>query len=352
MGQAALHVGLIGFGRIAELVHLRVLTGLPHVYVAAVAEQDAARRKQVWLRSPQTGTFDDYHSMLRDAKIGAVVICLPPAQHAAAAIAAFNAGKHVYLEKPITPSLDEAEAVRTAWRASGKIGMMGFNFRYHPLYQQAKSVIQSGQYGAVIGARGVFTTPTRQLPPWKQTRATGGGVLLDLASHHVDIVHDIFGQEIVGVSALEHSQRVEADNATLQLRLASGALIQSFFSMNSISEHRFEIYLERAKLVADLAAPDALDIYEGTTYTSRKGRLQRGLATLAPRNLLRAAGYEPSFARSLGAFADAVRLNTAAKPDLDDGYRCLQVIIAAEAAARSDATVSLVDSANSAPLPV
>jgi predicted dehydrogenase len=341
MAVAPVNIGLIGFGRIAELVHLRTLMSLPQVHVAAIAEADANRRRQMWQRSPQSGGFADYHDLLREADVQAVVICLPPALHAPAAIAAFEAGKHVYLEKPITPSLEEAKAVCVAWRESGRIGMMGFNFRFHPLYQRAKAVIESGQYGALVGARSVFTTPTRQLPLWKQQRGTGGGVLLDLASHHIDVIHDLFGQQVTGVSAFEHSQRVEADNATLHLRLESGALVQSFFSMNSVSEHRFEFYFEKAKVIADLAAPHALDIYKATTYVSRRQRLKRGLLALAPRTLASAPGYEPSFARSLGAFAEAVRSGSAVHPDMNDGYRCLQVVVAAEEAARSGRHVEL-----------
>jgi predicted dehydrogenase len=341
MGTSPVNIALIGFGRIAELVHLRTLMALPDVVVGAVAESDAQRLKRLWERAPHAGTFTDYHALLRDSEAEAVVICLPPAQHGAAAIAAFEAGKHIYLEKPITPSLAEADAVRAAWRASGRLGMMGFNFRYHPLYVQMRAIIASGQYGAVIAASSVFSTPTRQLPAWKEQRQTGGGVLLDLASHHIDLVRYLFAAPIACVSAFEHTLYAEADNATLHLRLESGVLVQSMFSMNSISQHRFEVSLEKARLVADLAQPEALEVCEGTTYLTRGQRMARALRSLSPRHFLRAPGYEPSFARALGVFAQAVRAGGDVSPDLDDGYRCLQVVEAAETAARTRTQVAL-----------
>jgi predicted dehydrogenase len=350
-----LNIGLIGFGRIAELVHLRTLMSLPGVVVGGVSEHDPKRMQQVWQRAPHAGTFANYHDMLRDSEVEAVVICLPPAQHADAAIAAFQSGKHVYIEKPIAPSLEEAQAVHTAWRASGKVGMMGFNFRCHPLYQQLRALIRAGTYGAVMGASSLFTTQARQIPIWKEKRATGGGILLDLASHHVDLVGYLFPDPIMGVSAFEHSSQSEADNATLALRLESGALIQSLFSSTSVNAHRFEVYFQQAKVVVDLAQPDGLAVTEKTTFITRRQKLATALRSLAPRRLLRTPGYEPSFSRSLSAFASAVRSEDGADhahtANIDDGRRCLEVILAAEESSRTKKQVDLVPFAASVAAP-
>jgi predicted dehydrogenase len=340
-----LNVGLIGFGRIAELVHLRTLMSLPGVVVGGVSEHDPKRMQQVWQRAPHAGTFANYHDMLRDSEVEAVVICLPPAQHADAAIAAFQSGKHVYIEKPIAPSLEEAQAIHAAWRVCGKVGMMGFNFRCHPLYQQLRSLIREGAYGAVIGASSLFATQARQIPAWKEKRVTGGGVLLDLASHHVDLVGYLFPDPIVKVNAFEHSRNSEADNATLALRLESGALIQSLFSSNSVNVHRFEVYFENAKIVVDLAQPDSLEVFEKTTFITRSQKFATALRSLAPQRLLRTPGYEPSFSRALSAFASAVRSGDSADNSLmanvEDGCRCLEVILAAEESSRTKKQVDL-----------
>ncbi|MCS6859689.1 MAG: Gfo/Idh/MocA family oxidoreductase, partial [Abditibacteriales bacterium] len=157
----------------------------------------------------------------------------------------------IYLEKPLATNLDEAQTVLTAWRTAGVVGMVGFNYRFHPLYERIRQHVQSGKLGALVGARSVFCTPARPLPTWKQFRHSGGGVLLDLASHHVDLVRFFFGQEVREVSAALRSQRSDDDSAMLQLRLDDGLPVQSFFSMNAVDEDRFEIYGTAGKLAVN-----------------------------------------------------------------------------------------------------
>src|SRR5438067_819851 len=83
-----------------------------------------------------------------------------------------------------------------------------------------------------LAVRSVFTTPPGRMPEWRQRRASGGGALLDLASHHVDLVRFWFNQQVVEVRGSVRSERAEADTATLELRLANGLQVQSFFSMS------------------------------------------------------------------------------------------------------------------------
>src|SRR5690606_31651972 len=100
MKDSALQIGLVGCGRIAQMVHLRVLSAMPGVRLAAVAEADADRLAEAQKHAPQARAYHDYHELLADDAVQAVVICLPTGMHAVAAVAAFAAGKHVYLEKP------------------------------------------------------------------------------------------------------------------------------------------------------------------------------------------------------------------------------------------------------------
>lgn len=89
-------------------------------------------------------------------EVEAVVICLPPALHAEYAIAAFQAGKHVYLEKPIATNLLDARAVVEAWRKAGTVGMMGFNYCFNGLYQSAKQYVRSGPLGDLVPSERCF----------------------------------------------------------------------------------------------------------------------------------------------------------------------------------------------------
>ncbi len=335
-------IGLIGAGRIAQHFHLPILARMTGARLVAVADPDAERLTAARQVAPRAQFFAGYRELLTQADVEAVVICAPPALHAETAIAAFEAGKHVYLEKPLATTLEDGRRVLEAWRQAGTTGMIGFNFRFHPLYRRAKALLDSGHYGSILGARSVFTSAARVLPPWKQARATGGGALLDLASHHVDLASYLLDQPVESVMAMLESRRSEDDTAALQLRLRSGAIAQILCAIGSADEHRFEIYAERGRIALDRTMTH-VDLLESSLRGFRLKRLQAGLRLLDPRNLLRSPGVEPSFALALRAFVDATRTGQTPQPDLRDGYRSLALIVAAEEAARTGRATRLTD---------
>ena len=169
----SLKVGLLGCGRIAQLVHLPVLTHLPGVELVAFAETDPERLGRASHHVPKAIAFDHYEKLLKMEEVEAVIICLPNDLHAAAAIASLQQGKHVYLEKPLATSLDEARRVLKVWQTTQLVGMIGFNYRFNPLYRVTRQHLQTGSLGNLVGARSIFSTTGRNSPHWLQTRLTG-----------------------------------------------------------------------------------------------------------------------------------------------------------------------------------
>ena len=350
MLKPRLNVGLIGCGWLGQEVHLRLLKQMPEVELIALAEPDMQRRVEISRSLPKAAALQNYRDLLTMAEVEAVIICVPPALHAEVAVAALEHGKHVYLEKPIATSLVEAQRVVTAWRNTGLVGMIGFNYRFNVLYQAARQQIQAGRLGVPLGVRSVFSIPRRSLPAWKETRSSGGGVLLELASHHVDLVRFFFKQEVDTVFAELRSQRSEHDNAGVQLQLTEGLLIQSFFSFSAIDEDRFEIYGQAGKLMVDRYRSLDVEFTEPGTEFSLRSRIARRLQSFAniqyPFKKLFAPWNEPSYREALSRFVMAVRGEGAATPDLLDGYRSLEVICAAERSAQTGQSVSLLSSLN------
>lgn len=334
--MSALRVGLIGCGHIAQLVHLNILTQLPGVELVALAEPDPQRRKEAARRSPAAVAVEGYRELLGMSDVEAVVICLPSGLHAEASVEALHQGKHVYLEKPLATNLMEGRRVLAAWRQAGVVGMIGFNYRFNALYQTARQHIQSGRLGELISARSVFASSAQPLPAWKRTRQTGGGVLLEMASHHIDLVQFLFGQDVREVLAAQRSQRGEGDSATLHLRLASGLLIQSFFSMSAVDEDRFEIYGQAGKLTVDRYRSLNVEITDSTRHLTRLEWLGSGVSSLfrSPYMLEKivAPSREPSYRAALVQFVASAQGNRSITPDFWDGYRSLAVVAAAEEA--------------------
>jgi predicted dehydrogenase len=332
-----LNVGLAGCGRIAELVHLNALAQLPNVELVAFAESDPERREQVKRRAPKAIACASYQELIQAPELDAVVICLPPALHAKAAIAAFEKGKHVYLEKPLATNLDDARHVLAAWKKAKVVGMIGFNYRLNPLFRKLREHVESGTLGQLVCVRSIFSTAAKRMPGWRRSRSEGGGVLLDLASHHLDLLRFFFRQEIREIRAELESHSSDDDTAMLHLKLADGLSVQAFFSFTAIEEDRFEIFGQKGKVSVDRYRSTAVECIEAGREFSLVHRTRRGLAQLigSAYRIRRhfAIGHEPSYREALTAFVSAVERGAEIKPDLEDGYRCLEIIDAAQRSA-------------------
>jgi predicted dehydrogenase len=254
-----LRVGFAGCGGIVQQVHLRLLQVRKDVKLFAVAEPDGAAVAAVLRRFPGVRPYARLSEMLAAVDLDAVVIALPTALHAAAACEVFSAGLHAYIEKPLATTVEEAEAVAQAWRRSGCVGVVGFNCRANPLLVRLRDLMRSGRAGSLVYMRSVFATAPRELSPWRQQRRTGGGALLDLGVHHIDLIRFLTGAEIAGVRATITSRKSEQDTALLELQLENGVGVHAFFSLAAAETDHVEVHGEAARL--SVARFTSLDVH-------------------------------------------------------------------------------------------
>ncbi|MEM1212105.1 MAG: Gfo/Idh/MocA family oxidoreductase [Planctomycetota bacterium] len=325
-------VGLMGCGRIAQFFHLSILGGTPGVRLTAIAEMSDELRSQAKAAAPDAEAYSDYKDLLADENVDAVVVCLPTGMHARAAIDAFEAGKHVYLEKPIGITMDEAAAVLAAEQASGKTGTIGFNYRFHPLHQQLKSRMASGEIGNLVGVRSCFCAEKRELPGWKQKRATGGGVLLDLGTHHADLARFLFDDEVVGVSGAVRGMNYEGDFGSMRMTLGSGLVWDGSFSSQASHTDTIEVLGDKGMLRLDRYAGslERSESTPGAGLGKRGKRAVAGVQELIKRTVSPAG--EPSFKGALTAWAASLSSGGAPVP-LMEGMHSLSVVCAAERSA-------------------
>ena len=340
--SSPVRTALVGCGSLGRLVHLPILSSLPGTRLVAVADPDARALAAVEQLAPTAARFADRRELLTRDDVDAVVVALPTALHASAGIDVLAAGKHLYLEKPIAATLPDARRLVDCWRVSARVGVMGFNYRFHPLYRRLKSMVGDGAIGSLVAMRTVFAAPTDELPAWKARRDTGGGALLDLGIHHIDLVRFLLGREVRSVGAQIHDIRSESDRVTLDLELDGGIVVQSFFAFGAVEEDRVEVYGDAGKLTIDRHHSLTVERRPTRVGSSRGQRLGLGYRgprfrdllgspVLSPR--LRAPTAEPSFRASLAHFIGAVNRANDAIPDLDDGLRALEVVAAAMDAA-------------------
>jgi len=141
--------GVIGLGRFGEM-HCEALSSIPEVELAALCTRNEDRLRAHGARFKVERLHTDYRLMLADPTIDAVSIVTMWDQHAAPAIAALEAGKHVFIEKPLASTVDDCAAIIRARDASGKFAMAGQICRFNPRFAAAKREIEAGAVGRIV----------------------------------------------------------------------------------------------------------------------------------------------------------------------------------------------------------
>jgi predicted dehydrogenase len=226
------------------------------------------------------GRYKRLEELIADPKIDVIDVCLPPGLHAQVTVDALKAGKHVFCEKPIALSTDDANRMVQAAKDSGKLLMIGHVLPFFPEYRFAREAIADGRYGKVLGGhfKRVISDPL-WLPDFYNP-ATTGGPMIDLHIHDAHFIRVILGMprsvHTIGrmrgqVAELFQSQFL-FDDPSQFASATSGAIQQQGRPFT----HAYEIYLERATLLFDFAAmADNKPWLEPVTVLTHDGKVER-----------------------------------------------------------------------------
>jgi predicted dehydrogenase len=175
---------------------------------------------------------------------------------------------------------------------------------------------------------------------WKRRRRTGGGVLLDLASHHIDLLRWLLDIEVAEVEASLGSELSEGDTARLRLRTSSGVLAEGFFSFRDTRTDWLEFVGDLGRLRVDRYGW-AIELRREIGRSSTRTRLPPVWEPTSwrMRKLLRPQ-HDPSWRSALTAFIGRILGNSCELPGPIDGLRSLEVVLAAEQSARLSAPVT------------
>ncbi len=202
--QPKVKVGVIGTGAQGQNL-LRQLMSMPTAEVVAICDLYAPNRiRGIELTQFQARGYSDYRALLDRNDIEAVVIATPLHLHAPMTIDALNAGKHVFCEKAIAYSLDEARQMAQTAQRTRKILQIGHQRHYNPIYEQAFRLIQEGAIGKITHVRALWhrnNSWRRPVPDpkferllnWRLYKDYSHGLLTELASHQLDVVNWFLG---------------------------------------------------------------------------------------------------------------------------------------------------------------
>lgn len=327
---------MVGCGRIARDVHIPVLRSLPGVAVSAVIDPDPTRCELACRLVPQARPLAALEDLWDSVPTDAVLVAAPTAAHGDLALEVLEHGAHLYLEKPLAAGIAAADAVLRAWNRKTQVAMVGFNYRFHPLWQSARQLLAQGVVGTPLFVSAVFSCATSAAGDWR-AQTPGGGVLLDLGSHHVDLVHFLLGRTAIQVHAQTSSAHCDGGTATLQVKLQNNVLVSCSFSYGTVDQDRVEIFGDKAVLRVDRYLSTACEVIPLARQRTRMRQVSAALSFLwrpgAVWDRRASPGHEPSYRAALQSFVQSVVAGRIAEPDLEDGYRALAVIAAAEQSA-------------------
>lgn len=223
-----INVGLVGLGRMGMVYAADLAYRLPQAKLLAASDINPALEVQV----NELGVsrwYPDYHDLINNREIDAVVIITPTSSHHDIAIAAARAGKAVFCEKPLSVSLEEARHIEQVIAETGVFFHMGFMRRFDRGYQAAKEKIAQGVIGTPIVFKATSRDPARASLEYLDPHHSGG-LMIDMGIHDIDLARWLIGEIaqvycIGGVLAYPEMGEIgDVDNAIITLNFASGAL--------------------------------------------------------------------------------------------------------------------------------
>ncbi len=225
-----LKIGVIGLGRMGQLYARTLATQISGAHLYAVADVGKQARMQVADEFSVSHAFVDALELFRLPELDAVVIATPTSTHHDLVIAAANAGKAIFCEKPLALTLEEHHRVLGAIARARVPLQVGFMRRFDAAYQKAKAMIVEGRIGHPITFQSIGRDPFCPQREYADP-ASSGGLIVDMAIHDFDLARWLMGSEVERVSAEgallvceELAQVGDIDNAVITLRFASGAL--------------------------------------------------------------------------------------------------------------------------------
>ena len=190
--MSKLKIGIVGCGGIANQKHLPALKNnadLNEVVAFCDIVVERAEKAAGEYGVPGAQVTEDYRELLANPDVEVVHVCTPNVSHCEITVAAFEAGKHVYVEKPMSHSTEDAEKMVAAWKKSGKQFTVGYQNRFRPEVQNLHAACKAGDLGEIYYAK-AHAIRRKAVPTWgvfPNKALQGGGPLIDIGTHALDI---------------------------------------------------------------------------------------------------------------------------------------------------------------------
>ncbi len=339
--------GVIGAGGIADRRTIPGMMLCDNAELVAVMEINAELAEQCRAKWNCAKAYTNEADLLADPDIDAVYIASPVVHHARQAMAAADAGKHILIEKPLAITAEEGQKVVDYCEAKGVKIAAGLMMRFGAYVQAMKQSIAEGKIGRPVSGYSQFTCWYPDMPGnWRQNKKDGGGgCLMDMGVHCIDLLQYILGSQVKEVAAfhdtLSFQYEVE-DSSTVMLRMENGCqcVVQTNFNVpDEAAKWRLELFGDQGRLLGenvigqiDGGVLDAMFLGEQGAYNAQQDTNEASGAQLD-------VEFGNMYAREVASFSDSL-LN--GNPVEVPAAQAVQVQKVMEAAYRSAETGTVV----------
>lgn len=253
--------GIIGCGDVTEMKSGPAFNKIPGSKMVAVMRRNAEKAQDYAWRHGVPKWYDDADQLINDAEVNAVYIATPPSSHAEYTLKVADAGKPVYVEKPIARNYEECQEMIRACNDSGVPLFVAYYRRRLPRFLKIKELVDLGAIGEVRYVNVQLTHPVKKADlnrenlPWRVLpEIAGGGYFFDLASHQLDLLDYIFGpiESANGIAANQAALYPAEDIVCGNFKFASGVLgsgVWCFTVSETSRQDRTEIVGSKGKIV-------------------------------------------------------------------------------------------------------
>lgn len=316
-----LKVGIIGAGRIGQ-VHAKSITyHIPQAEIVAISDIYVEGAKKVAAELGIPNAYEDYHEILNNPEIDAVLICSSTDTHADIACEAAEAGKHIFCEKPVDLTIAKIKKVIAAVEKAGVKLQIGFNRRYDHNFAEIKRLANEGKLGDLQTIKITSRDPE---PPGIEYVKVSGGIFLDMTVHDFDMARFIGGEveEVYANATVMVDPAIgeagDVDTALVALKFKSGAIgvIDNCRKACYGYDQRLEVFGSAGQASA------ANDTPTNVAYINENGNVtDKPLYFFLER-------YMQSFGDEMMEFINAVQNDVPTKTTVNDGLEALRLGLA------------------------
>ena len=342
--------GVIGAGGIADRRTIPGMMLANNAELVAVMEINMELAEKIRAKYDCKYAYDNFQDLIDNPEVEAIYIASPVFAHVEPAMAVAKAKKHLLCEKPIAMTVEQTKEIIEACKAAGVKYATGFMMRFGAYHMAIKKLIEEGGIGNVVSARaqlsGWFPESAKN---WRQEKKlSGGGALVDMAVHCIDILEYAIGSKAVEVGAFVDTRTFTYnvdDSANVLIKLENGAVcyVDAHFNVPDVAvKNRVEIYGTKGSVICEKTIGQIdegkVEVYfsEDKGYDAQQNRTDDEAQTLD-------VEFGNMYTREIESFSNSILNDTEVEIPMEVGLHIQQVTDAAYRSAENKTIEKVLD---------